>query len=195
MNDASDGPANGTPNGEPARHPGTFADWSRRLRERPTAEPAAGAGVDVEALDASALEGSVRFAAEHVRRYIASSGMDDGWDGPKPILILYTKGRKSGVYRRHPLLMYEHGGERYVVGSKGGSDRPPDWLLNLEADPDVHVRVMEALYPARAVIVPDATRAALWPDLTARYPMFASYQASTARQIPLVHLLRVSRHD
>ena len=163
---------------------GGIGDWTRRLRKQPVTR------IDhADAIDANAVDSEVGFAAEHVRRYIASAGQDDGWDGPKPILILYTKGRKSGVYRRHPLLMYEHHGERFVIGSKGGDDRPPAWLVNLRADPNVHVRVMAQSYAARAEVVGDVERAAMWPALIARYPMFSSYQAATQRQIPLVRLV------
>jgi len=160
-------------------------DWTRRLRRESSK-----AVEYVDEIDRNALATEVGFAAEHVRRYIASSGADDGWEGPRPILILYTKGRKSGGIRRSPLLFLEHGGQRYVIGSKGGDPRHPAWFLNLLGDPDVHVRVMADVYAARAEVVDDATRARIWPELVARYPMFAQYQAATTRQIPLVRLVR-----
>ena len=161
-------------------------DWTRRLRREPTAVVEY-----VDAIDRNALSTEVGFAAEHVRRYISSNGQDDGWDGPRPILILYTKGRRSGGIRRNPLLFLEHGGERYVIGSKGGDSKHPAWFLNLFDDPSVHVRVMAEVYAARAEIVTDAQRSALWPELVARYPMFAQYQAATTRQIPLVRLVQI----
>jgi deazaflavin-dependent oxidoreductase (nitroreductase family) len=160
-------------------------DWTRRLRREPSRVVEY-----VDEIDRNALATEVGFAAEHVRRYIASNGADDGWEGPRPILILYTKGRKSGGIRRSPLLFLEHGGERYVIGSKGGDPKHPAWFLNLLGDPDVHVRVMADVYAARAEVVDDATRARIWPELVARYPMFAQYQAATTRQIPLVRLIR-----
>ena len=163
---------------------GNIGDWTRRLRTQP---PTAVQYVD--AIDANALTTVVGFAAEHVRRYIASAGADDGWDGPRPILILYTKGRRSGGVRRSPLLFFERGGERFVIGSKGGDDKPPAWFLNLRDDPQVHVRVMADAYAAQAQILDDAQRDALWPELIARYPMFAQYQAATARPIPMVRLV------
>lgn len=163
-----------------------LGDWTRRLREG-----ALTAAEYVDAIDASALNTEVGFAAEHVRRYIASAGQDDGWDGPRPILILYTKGRKSGGVRRNPLLFFERGGERFVIGSKGGSDKHPAWLLNLRDDSGVHVRVNAEIYAARAELVGDAERTVLWSELVERYPMFAQYQASTKRQIPLVRLVPI----
>ena len=144
----------------------------------------------VDAIDAEALDNAVGFAAEHARRYIATDGADDGWGGPRPILILYTTGRRSGRIRRNPLLYLEHGGERYLIGSKGGADHHPEWYLNLCAEPRVHVRVMAEVYEADARTIGGDEREALWRELVVRYPMFDDYQQATAREIPVVHLAR-----
>ena len=150
---------------------------------------------DLDAIDREALDNAVGFAAEHARRYVATGGTDDGWDGPGPIVLLYTTGRRSGKVRRNPLLCFEHGGERYVIGSKGGAERAPEWYVNLTAEPRVHVRFGPDLYEADAVTIDDDERAALWPALVARYPMFGDYQHTTTRQIPLVRLVRRSADE
>ena len=110
--------------------------------------------------------------------------------GPRPILILYTTGRRSGRIRRNPLLYLEHGGERYLIGSKGGADLHPEWYLNLCAEPRVHVRVMAEVYEAdaRTSTATSGRRcgASSWPAI----PMFDDYQQATAREIPVVHLAR-----
>lgn len=163
---------------------GGLGHWAQQLRGDPTTSVAA----YVDAIDAGALDSEVGFAAEHARRYIATAGEDDGWQGPRPILVLYTTGRRSGRVRRNPLLFLEHGGDRFVIGSKGGADGHPSWYLNLVDEPRVHVRVMAEVYEARAEVLDDEARARVWPTLVERYPMFADYQARTARQIPLVRL-------
>ena len=163
--------------------------WTRRLRRDPEPASQPAALQAVAAIDAEALDGAVGFAAEHVRRYIASGGRDDGWEGPRPILVLYARGRSSGRFRRLPLLFVEHEGRRYIVGSKGGAARHPDWFVNVVAEPKVFVRVFEELFEARARVLDDAERDALWPLITARYPMFAEYQAATPRRIPVVELV------
>ncbi len=86
--------------------------------------------------------------------------------------------------------IFERDGERYLIGSKGGDDRHPEWYLNLVAQPRVHVRVMAEVYEADARTLDVAERAALWPDLVASYPMFDDYQRATARAIPVVQLHR-----
>lgn len=159
--------------------------WIARLRQQ---DPTLSVKESLDAIDREALDNAVGFAAEHARRYVATDGADDGWNGPRPILLLYTKGRRSGAVRRNPLLYFEQEGHRYLIGSKGGDDRHPEWYLNLLADPRVHVRVMADVYEAHARTLADDERAALWPQLVARYPMFADYQRATARQIPVVQL-------
>lgn len=146
------------------------------------------ARAEIDALDTVALDSAVGFAAEHARRYIASAGTDDGWDGPRPILILYTRGRATGAVRRNPLLYVDIGGHRHVIGSKGGRPGHPSWYLNLRAEPNVHVRAGADAYAATARTLSSDERADVWPELVARYPMFADYQARTEREIPLVRL-------
>lgn len=169
-----------------SRH-SNLGEWIAELR---SADPAATLKGALDEIDREALDNAVGFAAEHTRRYVASDGADDGWAGPQPILILYTTGRRSGRIRRNPLLFFEHRGERYLIGSKGGDDRHPEWYLNLVASPRVHVRVMAEVYAAEARTLGSAERAAVWPSLVARYPMFDEYQAATTRQIPVVQLVR-----
>ncbi len=159
-------------------------DWTARLRA--TTEVPAGA--DLHPIERDALDNAVPFAAEHARRYIATGGEDDGWDGPRPILLLYTTGRRSGATRRNPLLYLEHDGERFVIGSKGGDAAHPLWFRNLLDSPQVHVRVGHDFYAATAELLTSGERAAIWPILTARYEMFAGYQARTEREIPVVRL-------
>ena len=162
--------------------------WIAKLRQPVVAT----APVTLDAIERNAIDSAVPFAAEHARRYIATGGKDDGWDGPRPILLLYTTGRRSGDVRRNPLLYLEHENQRYIVGSKGGAAAHPLWFLNLRDEPRVHVRVNDDFYPALAELLTSEERARIWPVLTARYTMFADYQANTAREIPLVRLRRTA---
>jgi deazaflavin-dependent oxidoreductase (nitroreductase family) len=172
-----------------SQHPNSdLGAWIARLRGD---DPNLSLKASLDAIDREALDNAVGFAAAHARRYVATDGADDGWDGPRPILLLYTTGRRSGAIRRNPLLYFEHGGERHLIGSKGGDAHHPEWYLNLVANPRAHVRVMAEVYEAHARTLDDAERAALWPALVADHPMFDDYQRATARQIPVVRLSRV----
>jgi deazaflavin-dependent oxidoreductase (nitroreductase family) len=159
--------------------------WIAKLRDP---DPTIGLKDRLDEIDRDALDNAHGFAAEHTRRYIATDGTDDGWEGPRPILILYTTGRRTGSLRRNPLLYFEHAGVRHVIGSHGGADADPQWYLNLRAEPRVHVRVGSGVYAATARTLAPEERAEMWPALVAAYPMFAEYQAATRRQIPVVAL-------
>jgi F420H(2)-dependent quinone reductase len=103
-----------------------------------------------------------------------------------PVLLLTTKGRKSGAPRVAPLI-YLRDGERVVlVASKGGMDHHPLWYRNLVADPAVEVQIGREVRRMRARTANEAERAALWPRLVAVYRDYDDYQARTTRQIPVV---------
>ena len=57
------------------------------------------------------------------------------------MLLLTTTGRRSGRSHTVPLLYLSDGIDVMVVASWGGRDYPPDWYLNLLAEPMVSVQV------------------------------------------------------
>ena len=166
-----------------------LAAWTRRLRHETPIDPSL---ADLDAIDREALDSSVGFAAEHARRYVASGGTDDGWDGLRPIVIVYATGRTSGRTRRVPLLCFEVGDEHYVIGSKGGDTSHPEWYLNVVANPAVDVRIGERVHAATARTLDGDERAAVWSKLIATHPRYADYQLLTTRLIPIVHLAGIN---
>ncbi len=108
------------------------------------------------------------------------------------VLILVTKGRKSGEPRSSPLLYFrfEESGDLIVVASNYGQDRHPAWYLNVAADPNVSVETGGERFAAEAHTAQGQERAALYDKVVAANPRFATYRASTERQIPVVALRR-----
>src|SRR3984957_16357693 len=53
-----------------------------------------------------------------------------------PIVIITTRGNRSGKVRKFALMRVEHDGEYALVASKGGAPQHPVWYYNLKADPD-----------------------------------------------------------
>lgn len=104
------------------------------------------------------------------------------------VLILTTRGRRSGQERSTVLLYFDRGEERYVVASFAGMDRQPAWYLNVLADQHVtcEVRGQRTRCIARALEGEEA--AELWPYLDRMYPGFRRYRNRTARQLPIVEL-------
>ncbi|WP_203897833.1 nitroreductase family deazaflavin-dependent oxidoreductase [Virgisporangium aliadipatigenens] len=131
--------------------------------------------------------------APHVARYLETDG-EDGyhWRNGTTILILFTKGRRTGEQRSNALIFREYGDNAYtVVASKGGSDTPPAWFVNLTADPDVEVQIKGERFRARARVATPQEKPALWANMVEAWPDYDDYTTRTAREIPVVVLERV----
>ena len=105
-----------------------------------------------------------------------------------PVLLLTTRGRKSGEPRVAPLLYLRDGDNLVIVASKGGMSHHPTWYLNLQASPDVEVELGSERKRMRAHTASAAEKAVLWPRLVEMYRDYDDYQARTEREIPVVVL-------
>jgi F420H(2)-dependent quinone reductase len=108
-----------------------------------------------------------------------------------PCLLLRTTGRRSGATRTNGLVYARDGGDLLVVPSNGGADRPPAWLYNVKAHPDVEIQIGRERRRATARIVepsdPDHER--LWKLVNAgNRDRYDAYQRKTTRPIPVVAL-------
>ena len=108
------------------------------------------------------------------------------------ILILVTRGRRSGRPRSSPLMyfQFEESGDLVVVASNYGQGRHPAWYLNVAADPNVSVEAAGERFAAQAHITQGEERAALFDKVVAANPRFGGYRAGTDRRIPVVALRR-----
>jgi len=131
------------------------------------------------------------FGQEHVERYRATDG-EEGyhWQRGTTILLLTTRGRKSGEERTTPLI-FQRDGDRYlIVASKGGTPEPPAWYLNLKAEPQVRVQVRDDVFAAHARDATPEEQPELWRKMAAVWPDYDEYQRRTERRIPVVVLER-----
>ncbi|MET9551883.1 nitroreductase family deazaflavin-dependent oxidoreductase [Streptomyces sp. NPDC006645] len=132
------------------------------------------------------------YGKEHVRRYQETDGeVGHDWENGTTTLILTTTGRKSGEQRSTPLIYRPYGDDVMVVASKGGSDEPPLWYLNIQADPEVHVQVKGDRYTARARTATPEEKPEMWRRMAEVWPDYDEYQTKTDREIPVVVLERV----
>ena len=138
-------------------------------------------------------EAETLFGDEHVQRYRETGGeVGHRWKRGSKVLLLTTKGRKTGQARTSPLI-YEEDGDRYVVvASKGGAQTHPRWYLNLREDPEVELQVVDEVFPARARTAEGEERDRLWQLVTQQWPDYDRYQTKTEREIPVVVLERTS---
>ena len=131
------------------------------------------------------------FGQEHVDRYRATDGAEGyNWQRGTTILLLTTRGRKSGVERTTPLIFERDGDDYLVVASRGGTDAPPGWYVNLQADPDVQVQVRGEVFRAHARDATPDEKPEMWRKMAAVWPDYDEYQKKTERQIPVVVLER-----
>ena len=124
----------------------------------------------------------------HVALYRASGGRILGSFRGGLILLLTTKGRKTGQSRVTPLLYVRDGDAFVVVASNGGMDWEPAWWLNLKANPVGQVHAGPRVIRVRAEQVGSDDRVRLWPQLTQMYPGYEGYQRRVSREIALVRL-------
>jgi deazaflavin-dependent oxidoreductase (nitroreductase family) len=130
------------------------------------------------------------FGQEHVDTYRQTAGQEGyDWQGTT-VLILTTKGRRSGGPRDAPLIFAERDGDYVIVASRGGTPTHPSWYLNLEHDPNVEVQIKGERFPVRARTAAGEERDELWRLMTQSWPAYDDYQRKTDREIPVVVLER-----
>jgi deazaflavin-dependent oxidoreductase (nitroreductase family) len=111
-----------------------------------------------------------------------------GFRKPVATLLLEHVGRKSGTKFTTPLLYLADGADLIVVASQGGLPKNPQWFHNVLATPDTRVWLKREIRDVRAREATPEVRAELWPRLVELYADFATYQAVTDREIPVVVL-------
>lgn len=132
------------------------------------------------------------YGDEHVRRYRETDGeLGYRWKRGSEILLLTTKGRRSGEKRTMALIFREVDGDYVVVASKGGAPQHPGWFLNMEANPeDIEIQVKADVFKVRHRVAAGEERERLWTLMNEAWPDYADYQTKTDRQIPVVVLER-----
>ena len=107
------------------------------------------------------------------------------------VLILTTRGARSGELRENPLAYSSDNGHYVVIASRGGSPRHPAWYHNLVANPDVTVEVLGDRFAAQAKVVEGEEYERLYRQHASRMPAFNEYRRRTSRKIPVIVLEKV----
>jgi F420H(2)-dependent quinone reductase len=116
-----------------------------------------------------------QWVRDQVEAYERSGGREANTlrDTGLPIVVVTTRGNKTGTLRKIALMRVEHGGEYALIGSMGGAPKHPVWYYNLKANPD------------EVTIQDGPERDLWWQRAVAAYPPYAEYQTKTTRQIPV----------
>ena len=138
-----------------------------------------------EAVDINAINRDV------VAQFRANGGrVLEGRFAGSRLLLLTTKGAKSGAERVNPMMYSTPEGQIVVFASKNGAPTNPDWYHNLVAHPDVTVEIGDERYEATAVVAQGEERERLWAESARAFPALDTIQAKTARKLPVVKLVR-----
>lgn len=128
------------------------------------------------------------WVSNQVEEYEASGGTRANTllDTGLPIIVVTTKGARSGAVRKTPLMRVEHDGSYALVASMGGAPKHPVWYHNLLAHPD-EVFVQDGPQPFAVEIreVSGDEKAVWWERAVAAYTPYEEYQAKTEREIPV----------
>jgi F420H(2)-dependent quinone reductase len=123
----------------------------------------------------------------HSTLYRLTGGKVGGRMRGAPILLLITRGRKTGKRRTTPLMYGRDGDNLVLIASKGGDPKHPSWYLNVRGQ-DAEVQIGEERRRVRARDAEGEERDRLWARMVELYAPYADYQTKTTRRIPVVVL-------
>jgi len=143
-------------------------------------------------LDGDYEPSTIDWVRKQVEEYEASGGTRANTlrDTGLPVVIVTSRGAKSGKLRKTPLMRVEHDGSYLAVASQGGAPTHPVWYHNLLADPKVELRDRSETWDMVARLLEGDERAQWWERAVAAFPPYADYQRRTEREIPVFLLER-----
>lgn len=148
------------------------------------------AGIRLRAL--RSLETMSSFNEGLIEDYRANGRPTSGPFLGRQVLLLTTRGARSGEDRTSPLVYTTERDHLVIVASKGGAPTHPAWFHNLRADPVVTVELGRERFSARAIVVaPESERRRLYDAHARTHPGFLDYEKKTTRTIPVVRLERI----
>lgn len=139
-------------------------------------------------LDGEYAPSPAQWVRDQVELYESSDGQQGTTlrDTGLPVVIVTTRGNKSGKIRKTPLMRVEHDGQYLLVASKGGAPANPVWYYNLVADPDnIALQDGPDRFEVQVRELDGAERAQWWQRAVAAFPPYAEYQQKTDRTIPV----------
>ncbi|SMD22053.1 nitroreductase family deazaflavin-dependent oxidoreductase [Kibdelosporangium aridum] len=144
------------------------------------------------ALEGEYVPSTADYARDQVALYEDTNGQQGGDMQGRPVIILTTRGAKSGKIRKTPLMRVEHDGKYAVVASLGGAPQNPQWYANVKVNPRVELQDGAERREYEAREVEGSEREQWWDRAVEAWPDYAVYQTKTDRVIPVFVLEPVS---
>ncbi|MER5849118.1 nitroreductase family deazaflavin-dependent oxidoreductase [Streptomyces sp. NPDC002012] len=126
-----------------------------------------------------------QWVRDQVELFESSGGTEGITMRGLPVIILTTRGARSGKIRKTPLMRIEHNGTYAVVASQGGAPKHPVWYHNIVADPRVELQDGPVRQDMNAREATGEEKAVWWQRAVEAFPDYADYQLKTDRQIPV----------
>ncbi len=123
-----------------------------------------------------------------IEEFRANGGKVGGPFEGAPVLLLHTRGARTGAERVNPMMYRSVDGGYAVFASKAGAPTNPDWYHNLVANPEVQAEIGPDTVRLIARVAADDEREPIWTAQKAEYPGFQEYELKTSRKIPVVIL-------
>jgi deazaflavin-dependent oxidoreductase (nitroreductase family) len=136
-------------------------------------------------LDGEYEPSPTEWVRKQVEIYESSGGTKGTMMRDMPVVVVTSRGAKTGKLRKNPLMRVEHDGKYAAVASIGGAPKNPVWYYNIAADPHVELQDGEIKQDMIAREVTGEEKAQWWERAVAAYPDYADYQANTEREIPV----------
>lgn len=130
------------------------------------------------------------FWSLHLKLYQWSSGRIGSTLRGLPVLLLTTKGKKTGQPRTKALMYVPHDEAYVVIASNLGKEDHPAWWYNLQAEPKASVQIGSSRFTVHAREAQENERESIWQALAEKTPDYEQYRSWTSRRIPLVVLER-----
>ena len=127
-----------------------------------------------------------------IRRYRRSGGTRGGSQMGFPVVLLTTRGAKTGQMRTAPVGGFADGENSWlVVASLGGAAHHPAWFFNMANNPDdIWLEVGKERFKVRGESLEGQERTGALARIAAIAPRYGTYQQKTDREIPVVRLTR-----
>jgi deazaflavin-dependent oxidoreductase (nitroreductase family) len=132
------------------------------------------------------------FNRNLIEEFRANGGKVTGPFEGAPLLLLTTRGAKSGKTRTNPVVYTKDGDRLVIIASKGGAPNSPDWYHNIVANPTVTIELPDETFEARASLASGDERDRLYAAQAEMMPAFKEYEHKTSRRIPVVILERAA---
>jgi deazaflavin-dependent oxidoreductase (nitroreductase family) len=138
-------------------------------------------------LEGTYVPSKQQWVRDQVAAYEASGGREGNTlrDSGDPIVVITSKGAKSGSLRKNPVMKVEKDGKYVAIASKGGAPDNPEWYHNFVAHPEVELQDGPEAHPYTARLLSGEERQEWWEYAVQTWPTYGEYQKKTDREIPV----------